>query len=156
MLLKKIIFIKELFFPSYVLNFKITSGHEKFIQSLEKFFLSKNISLEKINPKTYHFYSRISDISRKFNFLRISCQIDMKANDLIEISVRFLIGWGNNLVGYFMFGMVLIGLVIQGFELMKLTLFLTIWLIITNLYYLGMIKFNYKNLESFFRSMANG
>ena len=80
----------------------------------------------------------------------------MKANDLIEISVRFLIGWGNNLVGYFMFGMVLIGLVIQGFELMKLTLFLTIWLIITNLYYLGMIKFNYKNLESFFRSMANG
>ncbi len=88
----------------------------------------------------------------KLNFLEISCQVEIATDGLIEISVRFLIGWVNNLVGYYMFGMVAIGLFIQDFELMKLILFLALWIIIINLYYMGMVKSNYKDLELFFRS----
>jgi len=84
--------------------------------------------------------------------LEISCQVEIATDGLIEISVRFLIGWVNNLVGYYMFGMVAIGLFIQDFELMKLILFLALWIIIINLYYMGMVKSNYKDLELFFRS----
>lgn len=88
----------------------------------------------------------------KLNFLEISCQVEIATDGLIEISVRFLIGWVNNLVGYYMFGMVAIGLFIQDFELMKLILSLALWIIIINLYYMGMVKSNYKDLELFFRS----
>jgi len=88
----------------------------------------------------------------KLNFLEISCQVEIATDGLIEISVRFLIDWVNNLVGYYMFGMVAIGLFIQDFELMKLILFLALWIIIINLYYMGMVKSNYKDLELFFRS----
>jgi len=84
--------------------------------------------------------------------LEISCQVEIATDGLIEISVRFLIDWVNNLVGYYMFGMVAIGLFIQDFELMKLILFLALWIIIINLYYMGMVKSNYKDLELFFRS----
>lgn len=88
----------------------------------------------------------------KLNLLEISCQVEIATDGLIEISVRFLIDWVNNLVGYYMFGMVAIGLFIQDFELMKLILFLALWIIIINLYYMGMVKSNYKDLELFFRS----
>jgi len=88
----------------------------------------------------------------KLNLLEISCQVEIATDGLIEISVRLLIDWVNNLVGYYMFGMVAIGLFIQDFELMKLILFLALWIIIINLYYMGMVKSNYKDLELFFRS----
>lgn len=157
MLLKTFIFIKELFPPSYVLNFYIKSNNGRFVQNLEKILNTKEINLKKTGSKTYCFKSQIRDVTLKHNFLKlnfleISCQVEIATDSLIEISVRLLIGWVNNLVGYYMFGMVAIGLFIQDFELMKLILFLALWIIIINLYYMGMVKSNYKDLELFFRS----
>jgi len=47
MLLKTFIFIKELFPPSYVLNFYIKSNNGRFVQNLEKILNTKEINLKK-------------------------------------------------------------------------------------------------------------